>query len=193
MGRIIPGKCKVSLVLELRAGEVMIVNGAPLRFRTRSRIELTARARFMFGTQIMSPDQANSPARRIYFALQTAYIGEETEREAGLESARHFIEEFQQATTSEVARQLLTRALMAAESDDLHEALKLARRVVQHEDAVIGNPPAEPQRLEASVASLRPDELGKRIVARRREVLSLTANSIRDQSCASVAAALDVR
>ena len=70
-----------NLVLELRQGEVMIVNGAPIRFRTRSRIELTAKARFLFGKQIMPPDQADSPARRIYFALQSAYIGNETERE----------------------------------------------------------------------------------------------------------------
>ncbi len=74
-----------NLVLELRQGEVMIVNGAPIRFRTRSRIELTAKARFLFGKQIMPPDQVDSPARRIYFALQSAYIGSETEREAGLE------------------------------------------------------------------------------------------------------------
>ena len=58
-----------NLVLELRQGEVMIVNGAPIRFRTKSRIELTAKARFLFGKQIMPPDQADSPARRIYFAL----------------------------------------------------------------------------------------------------------------------------
>ena len=58
-----------SLVLELRQGEVMIVNGAPIRFRTKSRIELTAKARFLFGKQIMPADQADSPARRIYFAL----------------------------------------------------------------------------------------------------------------------------
>ncbi len=128
----------MSLVLELRAGEVMIVNGAPIRFRTRTRIELTAQARFMFGKQVMSPDQADSPARRIYFALQSAYIGEETERETRLEAARHFIEEFYQATTSDLVRQMLTRALVAAESDDLYEALKLARRVMQHEDLVIG-------------------------------------------------------
>src|ERR1700749_992782 len=108
-----------NLVLELRRGEVMIVNGAPIRFRTRTRIELTAEARFMFGKQIMPPDQANSPARRIYFALQAAYIGEEAERESGLASARQLIEQFQQATTSEVAHQLLARALVAAESDQV--------------------------------------------------------------------------
>ena len=32
-----------NLVLELRQGEMMIVNGAPIRFRTKTRIELTAK------------------------------------------------------------------------------------------------------------------------------------------------------
>jgi flagellar protein FlbT len=127
-----------NLVLELRQGEVMIVNGAPIRFRTRSRIELTAKARFLFGKQIMPPDQAVSPARRIYFSLQAAYIGTESEREAGLDSARHFIAEFQEATTSDMVRMVLDQALVAAEQDDCYQALKLVRRIIQYEDAVLG-------------------------------------------------------
>jgi flagellar biosynthesis repressor protein FlbT len=127
-----------NLVLELRQGEVMIVNGVPIRFRTRSRIELTAKARFLFGKQIMPPDQADSPARRIYFALQSAYIWNETEREAGLESARHFIAEFQAATTLDLVRLILDQALVAAEEDDCYQALKLVRRIIQHEDSVLG-------------------------------------------------------
>jgi len=131
-----------NLVLELRQGDVMIVNGAPIRFRTRSSIELTAKVRFMFGKQIMPPDQVNSPARRIYFALQTAYIGDEWEREAGLEAARHFIAEFHEATTSDLVRTLLDRALIAAEEDDCHKALSFIRRILQHEDAVAERSPA---------------------------------------------------
>src|SRR5918911_3402198 len=96
-----------NLVLELRQGEVMIVNGAPIRFRTRSRIELTAKARFLFGKQIMPPDQADSPARRIYFALQSAYIGAEEERATGLAAARDLIHAFQDATTSSIAHAIL--------------------------------------------------------------------------------------
>lgn len=133
-----------NLVLELRQGEMMIVNGAPIRFRTRSRIELTAKARFLFGKQIMAPDQADSPARRIYFALQSAYIGSESEREAGLDAARHFIDEFQDATTVDVVRLLLDQALVAAEEDDCYAALKLVRRVIQYEDAVLGRTPPTP-------------------------------------------------
>ncbi len=127
-----------NLVLELRQGETMIVNGAPIRFRTKSRIELTAKARFLFGKQIMPPDQADSPARRIYFALQAAYIGTDEERERGLVSARDLVEAFKGATTSALAREILDRSLAHAEADDCYQALKLARRIIRHEDAALG-------------------------------------------------------
>lgn len=127
-----------NLVLELRQGEVMIVNGAPLRFRTKTRLELTGKARFLFGKQIMPPDQADSPARRIYFALQSAYIGTDEERPRGLQSARELIDAFKLATTSGLARDILDRALSAAESDDCYQALKLSRRIIRHEDMVLG-------------------------------------------------------
>jgi len=130
-----------TLVLELRQGEMMIVNGAPIRFRTKSRIELTARARFLFGKQIMSPDQADSPARRIYFALQAAYIGTDDERVRGLDAARELIVAFKAATTSALAREILDRAVASAEADDCYQALKLARRIMRHEDAVLGRAP----------------------------------------------------
>ena len=127
-----------NLVLELRQGEVMIVNGAPIRFRTKTRLELTAKARFLFGKQIMPPDHADTPARRIYFALQSAYIGADDERPLGLASARALIEAFKAATSSVLAREILDRALAAAESDDCYQALKLTRRIIRHEDSVLG-------------------------------------------------------
>ena len=127
-----------NLVLELRQGEMMIVNGAPIRFRTKSRIELTAKARFLFGKQIMGPDQADSPARRIYFALQAAYIGSNEERAGGLMAARELITAFKDVTTSTLACEILDRALAAATADDCYQALKLVRRIIRHEDAVLG-------------------------------------------------------
>ena len=130
-----------TLVLELGQGDMMIVNGAPIRFRNRARIELTARARFLFGKQLMKPEMANSPARRIYFALQTAYIGDHGEREIGLDLARDLIKDFVEATTSEIVRELLDRALKAAEADQCYQALKLARRVMRHEEVVLGLSP----------------------------------------------------
>ncbi len=140
-----------TLVLELRQGDLMIVNGAPIRFRNRSRIELTGKARFLFGKQVMAPDRANTPARRIYFALQAAYIGEEGERVRGLESARELICAFKEATTSASARQILDDALIAAEAGDCSRALRLTQRIIQHEDAVL-RPGAAPQSMTAEWA-----------------------------------------
>ncbi len=133
-----------NLVLELRQGELMIINGAPIRFRTRSRIELTAHARFLFGKQIMLPGEADTPARRIYFALQSAYIGNDEERARGLATARELIGAFREATTSALARDILDRTLAAAEADDGYQALKLTRRIMRHEAAVLGLPAPSP-------------------------------------------------
>ena len=139
-----------NLVLEMRQGDMMVVNGAAIRFRNRTRIELTAHARFLFGRQIMPPHEADSPARRIYFALQTAYIGDEQERLGGMADARARAEEFKQATTSAMAVALLDQAMACANAGRCYQALRLARRVVQHEDAVLGRArPPQPKRLEA--------------------------------------------
>jgi flagellar protein FlbT len=134
------GETMSVLCLELRAGDAMIVNGAPIRFRNKTRIELTAKARILFGKQIMPPDEADTPARRIYFALQTAYVGTAEERVHGLEAARNLIAEFKQATTSQLAREILDRALAAAEAHECYKALKLARAIIRHEDAILGRP-----------------------------------------------------
>ena len=126
-----------NLILELRQGDMMIVNGAAIRFRNKARIELTSRARFLFGKQIMRPEQADSPARRIYYELQSAYIGEEAERPQALERARRLIGDFA-VDRSPAMREILERALAAAEADECYQALRLARHVVREEEAVAG-------------------------------------------------------
>jgi flagellar protein FlbT len=150
-----------TLILELRQGDVMVVNGAPIRFRTKARVELTAKARFLFGKQIMRPEQVCTPARRIYFALQAAYIGTDEERQRGLAAARTFVEAFSEATTSSLARDILARALAAAEQDDCYRALKLVRRVMSHEDAVLQQA-AEPPALDDGAALPSLDALAER-------------------------------
>lgn len=87
----------------------------------------------------MPPDQVASPARRVYFSLQSAYIGTEPERFRGLESARRFIADLQNATTSDLVRSLLGQAMAAAEDDDCYKALKIVRGIIRHEDRMLGN------------------------------------------------------
>ncbi len=126
-----------NLVLEIKQGDMMVVNGAAIRFRTKTRIELTSRARFLFGKQLMSPSDATTPARRIYYALQTAYVGSDEERGPALETARALIRMFSETTTSATARLVLARAVEAAMTNRCYVGLKLAKRIMRHEDAVL--------------------------------------------------------
>ncbi len=126
-----------NLVLELKPGEMMVINGAAIRFRTKSRIELATRARFLFGKQIMSPDKATTPASRIYYALQTAYIGTDDERKSATEDLAKLIGMFREATTSASARTILDTIENCVANDDCYMAMKLGRRIIRHEEAVL--------------------------------------------------------
>ncbi|GAJ28252.1 flagellar biosynthesis repressor FlbT [Acidomonas methanolica] len=134
--------------LELRfgAGDRLIVNGAAIQFTSEARIRFANKVEFLYGRQIMGPHEATTPARRIYFALQTAYIGSPEERGRALESAAYFIEAFAAETTSNHARNLLALALAAAKARRGHESLKLARRIIRHEDTVLAEGPDGPEK-----------------------------------------------
>jgi flagellar biosynthesis repressor protein FlbT len=118
------------LVIELRDNDRMIVNGVPLRFRSKTRVELSTRARFLFGKQIMTPERANTPARRLYLAIQSAYVGAAEERGDSLKEARRLIDEFKRTEISEGEQATLEGVLAAVEGDDCYRALRLLQRVI---------------------------------------------------------------
>ena len=122
-----------TLVLELKQDDSMIINGAVIRFRNRARIELTTRSRFMFGKQIMPEDAARTPAGRLYYDLQTAYIGPAEDRAAALARARARIDDFRQYLPAAAAQEILARLLHLIEADSNFEALKLARQIIHAE------------------------------------------------------------
>lgn len=127
------------LGLRLASGDKLVINGAAVHFVSGAEIRLANRARFLFGRQIMAPSEATTPARRIYFAFQNAHVGEPEERAAALTEAELLCGMFRAETTSPACRALLDEALQAARGGQGYVALKIARRVMAHEDAVIGS------------------------------------------------------
>ncbi|MDE1896597.1 MAG: flagellar biosynthesis repressor FlbT [Rhodospirillales bacterium] len=124
-----------SLVLELKQGESMILNGAVIRFKTRTRLELNNHARFLFGKQIMYPEDANSPARQAYYALQEVYIGKDDLRAAALSAAQELIGGL--CKSAAAAEQCGWSALLRLCTEETaFEALKLARQMIRLEGAV---------------------------------------------------------
>jgi flagellar protein FlbT len=124
------------LVLELKQDELIIINGAAIRFRGKARIEITGKARFLFGKQILLPEEARTPAGRIYYDIQTAYIGNQEERAQALLAVRNRVNDFKAYATTPLVREVLEKITALVEADQCYEALKLARRMMRHEAAL---------------------------------------------------------
>jgi flagellar protein FlbT len=126
------------LVLQLRPGDGMVVNGAALRFRTGAQVELSNQARFLFGKQILRPEEASTPARRVYFAIQAAYVCDDADRPHFLALAGERAREYGEATTSPVARDLLAGAIADLDAGRCWDAMRRVRGLFAHDDAVLG-------------------------------------------------------
>ena len=66
----------MTLRISLRDGEKVIVNGAVLRSIGRTDLRVENNASVMRGRDVMAPEEATTPARRLYFACMLAYIDE---------------------------------------------------------------------------------------------------------------------
>lgn len=122
-----------SLVLELKQGETMILNGAFIRFQTKTRLELHGHARFLFGKQLLHAHEVTSPVREVYYALQQAYLGPDEDREVALQHVHDMISRHQQQNADGLnwvgLRELCVEPTLLA-------ALKLGRQMIQLEDNI---------------------------------------------------------
>lgn len=117
----------------------MIVNGAGILFHTAADFTFTNRVRFVYGSQIMAPSEATNTARLLYVELQTAYVGDSGERPAAVAKCKLLIELYQEATTSQAAKSLLTYIWDGIQSGNFYSTLLAARRLVRHEDTILSS------------------------------------------------------
>ncbi len=66
------------MLLKLRAGEKLYLNGAVIKVDRKATIELLNDATFLLEAHVIQPAEANTPLRQLYFVLQTQLM----EREA---------------------------------------------------------------------------------------------------------------
>jgi flagellar biosynthesis repressor protein FlbT len=64
----------MALRITLRDGEKMVLNGAVLRAVGRTQLALENSAAILRGRDVMSPEDADTPAKRLYFTCMMAYI-----------------------------------------------------------------------------------------------------------------------
>lgn len=127
----------MALKLRIAAGECIIINGALIRAESKADIVLMNRANFMVDRQIMRPEQANTPARRIYFSLQNTYLADSEERPRMREYFDSYTQQFQDATSVVTVKNAIADMRERVETGEYYVALQLARELIHYEDTVM--------------------------------------------------------
>lgn len=125
----------MALRIDLRDGERMVVNGAVLRASGRTRLFVDNRVTILRGADIMSPDEATTPARRLYFACMMAYVEPEIDayRKDVLSLFSAIFDTFEGHKAKEACGRLAT--IMAAA--DFYRALGVCRELIDYENGVL--------------------------------------------------------
>lgn len=119
------------LRIKLPSKERIIINGAVLENAGEATtIILHNRADILRRKEVMSEEDAGSPARRIYYTLQCAYMFE-NERAQYKQMALEFLKQYASAAPSAAA--LVDKIRESIDSDKLYNALRATHPLMQHE------------------------------------------------------------
>lgn len=130
--------------ISLRAGERIYINGAVLRADRKITFELLNNATFLLENHIIQAEEATTPLRQLYFALQTLLIepSSNTARDAYLRIYTATRESF--STTDVVVGLKLVARLV--EGERIYEALKTLRSLFAVEATILIPPASAPLR-----------------------------------------------
>ena len=124
----------MSLKVELKPGERLIVGNCLItNADQRIRLFIDGKAPILREKDILSPQTANSPARRIYLAVQLMYL------DGNLETLRN---DYFSLVTDMVRAAPSTTAIIDNINNEiltgsLYKALKAAKKLIQYEDLLL--------------------------------------------------------
>ncbi|HEY4199845.1 MAG TPA: flagellar biosynthesis repressor FlbT [Devosiaceae bacterium] len=126
----------MSLKVELKPGERLIIgNCIVTNADQRTRLFIDGKAPILREKDILTIETANSPAKRIYLAVQLMYIGEDVE--ALRQNYFSLVNDIVTAapSTTLIVDQINNEILTGS----LYKALKTAKRLIQYEQELISN------------------------------------------------------
>ena len=118
-----------TLILTYAPGDRMLINGTSIQFCTKGKLALTSHARFLLGKQIMHAEDAYTPLRKLYLALQEAYVGPDADHEHAVDAAVGLYCEI-----GLIGGDRLAQAMVLAHEGKFYPALKIVRDLIREED-----------------------------------------------------------
>ena len=123
------------LTIDFKAGDKIIINGAVIEnLGSNSKLSVHNQAAILRGKEILSEEDSKTPASRVYFALQCAYIFPQAQAEY-VASFEAFLNEYLVACPSageigDVIRKEVGQGL-------LYKGLKSAQKLIVHESNLL--------------------------------------------------------
>ncbi len=140
----------MALKIWLRDGEKVIVNGAVLVALGRTRLAIENHAAVLRESEIMSPEEANTPARRLYFAAMMAYV-DEPARERYQDQVVLLLHALLGAIEADAAKALCVGFARHIASGDFYRALGICRELIAYEAVALSREPAVERATPAAV------------------------------------------
>jgi flagellar protein FlbT len=129
----------VPLKLSLKPGEKFVLNGAVVQNGDRRGVlVLQNKASVLREKDIMQPDEATTPARRIYFPVMMMYLDEAAAERQYEEFATRLTEFMGVVRNPDVLSDCIaiSKHVMARE---YYRALMLSRKLIEYEDQRLGH------------------------------------------------------
>ncbi len=128
----------MALKLSLKPGEQFVVNGAVVtNGDRRATLIIQNKASILRERDIMTEAQANSPARRVYFAVMLAYM----DADHASDYYQGFVEcmnDFMAAIANPQVRLTCAQISIDMMNRDYYRALTACRRLIEYEDSIMG-------------------------------------------------------
>ncbi|WIY51651.1 flagellar biosynthesis repressor FlbT [Devosia sp. YIM 151766] len=136
----------MALKVELKPGEKLLVGNCIItNSDQRTRLFIDGRAPILREKDILTAETANTPARRIYLAVQLMYIEDDIAktREEYFGLVNEFIAAVPSATeaVNQINNEILT--------GQLYKALKAAQRLIEYEQELLSHVSTRRERLSA--------------------------------------------
>lgn len=126
------------LKLSLKPGEKFVLNGAVVQNGDRRGVlVLQNKASVLREKDIMQADEANSPARRIYFPVMLMYLDESSAARSYEEFAKRMNEFMGAIRNPEILADCVAISKHVL-SREYYKALMVCRRLIEYEDERIG-------------------------------------------------------
>jgi flagellar protein FlbT len=123
------------LLIDFKAGEKIIINGAVIEnVGPNAKLRVHNESTILRGKEVISSMEDATPARRVYFALQCAYIFPQN-RDEYLEMFGRFINDYVTACPSAMA--IAGKIVKEVDEGHYYSGLKATQKLLKHESDIL--------------------------------------------------------